>query len=218
MTSNNFFLKRTFDLSLALPGITLVSPLILVLWVISSIETNENGMFVQSRVGRNGNIFRIFKIRTMRSNTNIQTSVTTSTDNRISKFGKVMRRWKLDELPQLWNVVIGKMSFVGPRPDVPGFADKLVGDDREVLKMTPGITGLATIYYHNEEMLLASVESPEEYNKNVIWPNKVKLNRLYYANYSVFLDLRIIWYTLTKKGSFDSYFQDCTLIKGTNQF
>ena len=122
--------------------------------------------------------------------------VTTKYDSRITPIGKFLRRFKLDELPQLWNVFIGKMSFVGPRPDVEGYADKLEGDAKLILELRPGITGPATIYFRNEEELLANVENPQEYNDTVIWPEKVKLNLEYLDNWSFWKDVGYILVTL----------------------
>jgi lipopolysaccharide/colanic/teichoic acid biosynthesis glycosyltransferase len=123
-------------------------------------------------------------------------SVSVAGDARITPLGEKLRRYKLDELPELWNVLIGDMSFVGPRPDVPGYADALTGDDREVLKLRPGITGPASLKYRNEEELLAKVEDPQRYNDEVIFPDKVRLNRYYLHHYSFWMDLKMIFATV----------------------
>lgn len=123
-------------------------------------------------------------------------SITTAADSRITLIGKLLRKFKLDELPQLWNVFTGKMSFVGPRPDVPGYADKLEGSDRKILELRPGITGPASIYFRNEEELLAGVENPKEYNDAVIWPRKVQLNLEYLDNWGFWKDIGYILVTL----------------------
>jgi lipopolysaccharide/colanic/teichoic acid biosynthesis glycosyltransferase len=161
------------------------------------MDTRSNGMFAQKRIGLFGKMFVIYKIKTMRSLPDTNTTVTTQNDRRITKAGAFFRRTKIDELPQLWNVLVGDMSFVGPRPDVPGFADKLEGGDRVVLSMRPGITGPASLKYRNEEMILAQQSDPEEYNKNVIWPDKVKINKAYVANWSLKNDIIILAKTVT---------------------
>ncbi len=132
----------------------------------------------------------------MRQRAHIRTSVTAANDPRITNFGKFLRKTKLDELPQLFNVLKGDMSLVGPRPDVPGFADKLQGENRKILALKPGITGLATIAFKNEEELLAEQENPEQYNREIIWPEKVRLNKKYIEQYSFLLDLKILWKTV----------------------
>ena len=132
----------------------------------------------------------------MRSSDTVSTVVTTSTDPRITPLGRFWRRTKIDELPQLFNVLIGNMSFVGPRPDVPGFADLLEGEDRVILSVRPGITGPATLKYRNEESLLASVDDPEAYNREVIFPDKVRINREYIENWSFWRDMRYIFTTI----------------------
>jgi lipopolysaccharide/colanic/teichoic acid biosynthesis glycosyltransferase len=125
-------------------------------------------------------------------------TVTTASDQRVTRVGRMMRRAKIDELPQLYNVLLGQMSFVGPRPDVPGFADKLAGEDRVILTMRPGITGPATLKYRNEEEILASVDDPETYNRDVIFPDKVRLNRQYVQNWSFSQDIWFIWRTVSR--------------------
>ena len=126
-------------------------------------------------------------------------TITVQGDMRITKIGKFLRRYKLDELPELWNVFIGDMSFVGPRPDVPGYADKLVGRDRDILKLQPGITGQATLKYVNEEEILAEHDDPIRYNDEVIFPDKVRINLEYYDNQSIWLDIKIIFATIFRK-------------------
>ena len=123
-------------------------------------------------------------------------SITVGNDHRITPIGKFLRRWKLDELPTLWNVLKGDMSFVGPRPDVPGYADKLEGESRRVLEMRPGITGPATLKYANEEQLLAGVDNPIKYNDDVISPDKVRINLDYMNNLSMWTDIKIIFKTI----------------------
>ena len=184
--------KRVFDIVFSLIGLILTWPIILIAWIIASIETKSNGMFIQKRVGKDGKLFNIYKIKTMRKIDNIDTTITSSNDIRITKSGKFFRKYKIDELPQLWNVLIGDMSFVGPRPDVPGYADKLEGDDKIILSVRPGITGPASLKYKNEEEILAQQEDPKWYNDNIIWPDKVKINKDYIKNWSLLKDIKYI--------------------------
>ena len=194
-------LKRGFDLLVSFSGLLLLSWLIGITYLIASIDTKANGFFLQSRVGKNGKYFNVIKIKTMRPVTGINTTVTRDGDPRITKLGFLIRKYKLDELPQLINVFFGQMSLVGPRPDVPGFADKLTGDDRIILTIRPGITGPATLAYRDEEKLLAEQDDPETYNKKIIYPEKVKINREYIENYSFFRDIVIIYKTIFNTGN-----------------
>jgi len=192
MTLLDKFFKRVFDLLLSLLGALFSLPIILVAWIVAALETRSNGFFIQQRVGKDGKLFNIIKIKTMKKIKGADTSITASNDRRITKSGAFFRNTKIDELPQLWNVFLGQMSFVGPRPDVLGFADLLQGDDRLVLSIRPGITGPASLYFKKEEELLATVDNPEEYNKEVLFPKKVLINLEYIRNYSVFMDFRYI--------------------------
>ena len=194
MNKKDKLIKRTFDFFFSFVGLLLTWPIILIAWIITSIETKSNGMFSQIRVGENGKLFKIYKIKTMKDKKG--TTITTANDDRITKSGKFFRKYKIDELPQLWNVLIGDMSFVGPRPDVPGYADKLQGEDRIILSIKPGITGHASIKYKNEEEILASVKNPKEYNDKVIWPDKVKINKGYIKNWSLKKDIEYIIKTI----------------------
>jgi lipopolysaccharide/colanic/teichoic acid biosynthesis glycosyltransferase len=162
----------------------------------ASIDTRSNGFFIQKRVGRHGKIFRVVKMKTMRPIASFETTVTRRGDPRITPLGAFFRRTKIDELPQLWNVLLGDMSFVGPRPDVPGFADKLQGEERAMLSIRPGITGPATLKYRNEEALLAAHADPETYNHDVIWPDKVQMNLDYIRNWSLRNDIQYIIQTV----------------------
>ena len=155
-------------------------------------------LFRQQRVGREGRLFTLVKFRTMLVNHG-GNSVSVAGESRITPLGSVLRRWKLDELPELWNVLLGDMSFVGPRPDVPGYADTLTGEDREILQLRPGITGPASMKYRNEEVILSAVENPQKYNDEVIFPDKVRINRLYLHDHSFFLDLKMIVATVLGK-------------------
>lgn len=190
------FAKRGFDLLGAAFGLVFTLWIILPAWLLASLDTRKNGFFTQDRVGRDGRVFRVIKIRTMRDVPGMDTTVTTGTDRRITRLGRLWRKTKIDELPQLINVLKGDMSFVGPRPDVPGYADRLEGEDRIVLSVRPGITGPATLKYRNEENLLAEQENPRQYNDEVLWPDKVRLNREYVRNWSFGTDFRYIWKTI----------------------
>lgn len=189
-------LKRGFDVIASSVGLIVLCPLILVGWIAATISTGANGFFLQRRVGRHGRLFPLLKLRSMRNVQNMDTTVTAAGDVRVTPVGRVLRKVKLDELPQLINVLLGHMSLVGPRPDVPGFADTLEGEDRVILSLRPGITGPASIAFRNEEELLATADDPEAYNRDVIWPEKVRLNRAYVANYSFAADLKCIWQTV----------------------
>lgn len=189
-------IKRMFDLIFSFIGLIITGPIIAVAWVLATLDTGRNGFFLQSRVGRFGKSFKIVKIRTMRTDSVLNTTVTTSTDRRITRVGRILRKTKIDELPQLINVLIGDMSFVGPRPDVAGFADVLEGDDRVVLSVRPGITGPAALAYRNEEEILSLQEDPELYNREVIFPEKVRINREYIKKYSFLNDIKYIFLTL----------------------
>ena len=192
----NRFFKRSIDFSGAFIGLGLVLWIILISYILASIDTRTNGLFFQKRVGRNGKIFSFVKIRTMRSDSLFKTNVTTDRDPRITTLGRFLRKTKLDELPQLFHVLLGQMSFVGPRPDVPGFADQLQGDDRIILNVRPGMTGPATLKYRNEEKLLSRYKNPEQYNKEVIFPDKLRINREYVENYKFYKDIKYILQTI----------------------
>lgn len=196
LTRRQAVVKRAFDVVVSLLGLFLVWPFILIGWIAATISTRTNGFFVQRRIGLHGETFSLIKLRSMRKIAGIETSVTADNDVRITRTGRILRKLKLDELPQLVNVFLGQMSIVGPRPDVPGFADQLQGDDRIVLSVRPGITGPASIAFRHEEDLLAAVEDPEAYNRDVIWPEKVRLNRHYIENYNLTADFVSIWQTL----------------------
>jgi lipopolysaccharide/colanic/teichoic acid biosynthesis glycosyltransferase len=189
-------LKRGFDFLGAALVLSFTLWIILPAWVLATLDTRKNGFFMQKRVGRNGRIFQVIKIRTMREVPGMDTTVTTGADRRITGLGRFWRKTKIDELPQLINVLKGDMSFVGPRPDVPGYADKLEGEDRIVLSVRPGITGPATLKYRDEEALLAGQKDPERYNNEVIWPDKVRINKEYIKSYSFKNDLVYIAKTI----------------------
>ncbi|MEE2001483.1 sugar transferase [Alkalimonas sp. MEB108] len=196
MTLWQAVIKRSLDLLLALLGLLLLGWLLLLCWLIASIETRSNGMFAQQRIGRFGRPFRVYKIKTMFDASSERSSITAQCQQAITRSGRLFRRLKLDELPQLWNVLWGQMSFVGPRPDVPGYADCLKGEERLILQLRPGITGPASIKYCNEEALLAAASDAKAFNDGVIWPDKVRINLAYYHHYSVWRDLGYLLATL----------------------
>ncbi len=188
ITKSQIKLKRGFDILLALILIPIVIfPLIFFL-VIATIETKQSGLFKQKRVGQYGNVFNIYKIRTLKKGKHELGQL----DTYAAPFGKFLRVYKLDELPQLFNVLFGDMSFVGPRPDIIGFADELEGEDKIILKIKPGVTGPATIKYKDEETILALQNDPENYNRTIIWADKVEINKKYVKNWSFYLDLKYI--------------------------
>jgi lipopolysaccharide/colanic/teichoic acid biosynthesis glycosyltransferase len=189
LSARQAFAKRVFDLVVGGVILVLTSPLMLLGWVVATVETRRNGLFRQVRIGRDGMPFEVLKLRTMRPVDGVSTTVTTQHDVRITRSGRWLRRLKIDELPQLVNVLRGEMSLVGPRPDVPGFADRLDGGDRVILTVRPGITGPAALAYRHEEAILARVPDPERHNREVIWPDKVRLNREYVEHYRLRTDL-----------------------------
>ncbi len=195
------WLKFIFDRVVAFIGLIVLSPVFLLVALLIRIKMpGAPVIFTQKRVGRNARLFTIYKFRTMSVNDpHNSTSITVAGDSRITPLGAKLRKYKMDELPELWNVLKGDMSFVGPRPDVPGYADALTGEDRKVLGLRPGITGPATMKYRNEEAILASVPDPVKYNDEVIFPDKVRLNRYYLDHYSFIMDIKMIVATVTGK-------------------
>lgn len=211
-------LKWIFDRVVALIGLLVLWPVLLIVAILVKVKMPGGpAFFVQMRVGKGGKLFKCHKFRTMTVKHNGST-VSVAGDSRITPLGAKLRHWKLDELPGLWDVLVGNMSFVGPRPDVPGYADKLVGDDRDVLKLRPGITGPATLKYRLEDEYLANARklvsdlnvnldlnsmSDQEvavwYNDNVIYPDKVRLNCYYYRHYSFIKDIQMILCTVLGK-------------------
>ncbi len=188
--------KRSFDFVCSAIALTLVGWLILLAYILAAFDTGKSGFFRHQRVGKGGRLFKVIKIRTMRDLPGLSSTVTKAGDPRITRLGRFFRRTKMDELPQLINILVGDMSFVGPRPDVPGFADRLIGADRIILSVRPGITGPATLKYHNEEEILSRQEDAEKYNDEVIYPDKIKLNREYVENWSFWRDLKYIAQTV----------------------
>lgn len=205
-----FLFKWIFDRVVALFGLLFLWPVLLVVAIMVKVKMPGGpAFFVQKRVGKGGKTFPCHKFRSMTVSHNGST-VSVAGDSRITAFGTTLRHYKLDELPGLWDVLIGNMSFVGPRPDVPGYADKLTGDDRDVLKLRPGITGPATLKYRLEDEMIREYvakkqaqgdnrpmqEIATEYNDNVIYPDKVRLNCYYYRNYSFIKDVEMIFATV----------------------
>ena len=206
-------LKWIFDRLVSFIGLCFLWPILLVVAILVKVKMPDGpAFFVQKRVGRGGKLFNCHKFRTMTVKHNGST-VSVAGDNRITSLGTTLRHYKLDELPGLWDVLIGNMSFVGPRPDVPGYADKLEGDDRIVLKLRPGITGPATLKYRLEDEMISDYvtakqeggdhrsiqEIAEEYNDKVIYPDKVRINKYYYEHYSFIKDIQMIFCTVLGK-------------------
>jgi len=181
-------IKRLFDIVLCVILIPILVIPIIIIVTISTIDTNMWGVFTQKRVGKRAKLFNIYKVRTLKNEPHRLGHL----DKSATKFGKWLRKYKLDELPQLFNVLKGDMSFVGPRPDIQGFADELEGEDRIILTIRPGVTGPATIKYKDEEVLLALQDDPEKYNRTIIWRDKVEINKKYIKNWSFYLDLKFI--------------------------
>jgi lipopolysaccharide/colanic/teichoic acid biosynthesis glycosyltransferase len=193
------YIKILFDRLISFLGLLFLFPLLLIVAVLIKIfMPNGPIIFKQKRIGQFGKIFTMYKFRTMNVN-HSGSSVSIKGESRITPLGEKLRKYKIDELLGLWNILKGDMSFVGPRPDVPGFADKLIGNDRKILEMKPGLTGPASLKYANEEEILASQEDPIKYNAEVIWPDKIRINLKYYEKRNFLLDLKIIVYTLFKK-------------------
>ena len=193
LTRNQQIIKRFFDLSFSILILVFVIVPMILLLVIASIDFGRNGLFKQDRIGRYGLPFALYKIRSLKGSNHKDVIAVKSNE---SKFGTWLRNTKLDELPQLFNVLKGDMSLVGPRPDVAGYADCLVGDDRIVLSVKPGITGPATIKYKNEDNLLVQQSDPKNYNDTVIWPDKVLINKNYVRNWSLQTDIRCLFASL----------------------
>ncbi len=181
--------KRLFDIIVAFVFLLLFWWVLLLVWVVAAISSSTNGLFFQERVGQYGKIFRIYKFRSMKD---------TPEGPKPTVTGGFLRKSKLDELPQVFNILSGSMSLVGPRPDIQGYYDRLKGDDRKLLLLKPGITGPASIKYRNEEELLSKQDNSEKYNNDVIFPDKVKINRNYQEKMSFAQDIKIILKTIYK--------------------
>ena len=192
-------LKSIFDRTASFFGLVFLFPVLIVVGIL--IRTKMPGgpiIFKQRRVGQHGQLFTMYKFRSMTVG-HSGSSVSVKGESRITPLGAKLRKYKLDELPELWNVLIGDMSLVGPRPDVPGYADKLEGENRRMLLLKPGITGPASLKYRNEEEILAEQENPQKYNDAVLFPDKVQINIEYLDNWSFWNDIKIIIYTVLGK-------------------
>ncbi|MGH1384905.1 sugar transferase [Kordia sp.] len=179
--------KRIFDIVLSFTLLVILLVPMCILWFITTIAIGSNGIFLQTRIGQHGKSFTMYKYKTLFADR-----------RKISKWGAFLRKTKIDEVPQLLNIFIGEMSFVGPRPDLPGYYDLLEGENRKILKLKPGITSEAALKYINEEQLLASKEHPKQYNDEVIYPDKIKMNLYYYHTRSFLVDLKILLKTVQK--------------------
>lgn len=198
MSRTDHVLKRLFDVIFSAVGILFLWPVILFCWLVAAIETLSNGFFIHQRVGQHGNLIRVFKIRTMYVSKGARSPIASQNTASVTLSGALFRKYKLDELPQLFNVLTGSMSFVGPRPDVPGYADQLQGEDRIILQVRPGITGPASLKYQNEERLLSAAADPVWYNDVIIWPDKVRINKAYVTHYSLLNDVKYILQTFLR--------------------
>lgn len=193
----NRYLKFIFDRIASFIGLIFFMPFIIIISFSIILFDGFPVFFIQKRVGRKGKLFKMIKFRTMKKNDETNT-VSIKGDKRITKIGAFLRKYKLDELPELLNIFIGQMSFVGPRPDVPGYADLLEGETRKILELRPGLTGPATLKYYNEEEILSKQENPNLYNDQVIFPDKVKINLEYFYNNTLLIDIKIIFATIFK--------------------
>lgn len=191
-------MKRCFDIIASFFGLILLSPVLFFIALLIKLNKSVPVLFRQKRTGRYGKPFIMYKFRTMIINHEGNT-VSVKGDSRITAFGAVLRKYKLDELPELWNVLKGDMSFVGPRPDMPEYTNRLIGDEKLILELRPGITGPATVKYSDEEELLATKPNPQKFNDEVLWPDKVRINLYYYRNRSFMGDLIIIFRTLIRR-------------------
>ncbi|AFL96316.1 sugar transferase [Ornithobacterium rhinotracheale] len=186
--------KKIFDYVFAIILLIILAIPMLLIWIIASIDTQQNGIFTQKRVGQNAKLFTIYKFRSLKGT--YTNSVTTEKSHKITHFGRFLIKTKLDETPQLINILNGTMSFVGPRPDVQGYADVLKGEDRIILKVKPGITGPAQLAYKNENEILNQVSDPIKYNDEVLWSDKVKINKKYVKNWNFKNDILYLLKTI----------------------
>lgn len=191
-------MKRSFDVISAFMALLLLMPLLLLVSLLIKLTMPGPVLFRQTRIGFGGRPFTIYKFRSMKVNRS-KVSITLSSDNRITPLGRFLRRSKIDELPQLWNILRGDMSVVGPRPDVPGYSDKLQGSDQLLWTVRPGLTGLDSINYPDEEIILDQQPDPQKYYDEVLWPDKVRLNLAYIKNRSFWMDIAIILFTVVRK-------------------
>jgi len=178
-------MKRTFDVFFAVTALLITGWFLVLCYLIATVETQSNGLFLQKRVGQYGKLFTIYKLKTIHPKTGL-----------VTIFGRFFRRYKIDELPQFFNVLLGTMSVVGPRPDIEGYYDRLQGESRKILELKPGLTSEASIKYYNEDQLLEQQSNPLIYNDTVLFPDKVKMNLEYYYHHNLVVDLKIIFNTI----------------------
>lgn len=190
LTKGQHIQKRIFDVLLAILLLPFLLIPMLILWLLASISTGMNGWFSQTRIGRHGKPFKVYKLRSLKGRNHQSVTEMKAAE---TSFGRWLRKTKLDELPQLFNVLLGTMSWVGPRPDIPGYADRLEGEDRILLQLLPGVTGPATLKYKHEDQLLLQQQDPNVYNDTVIWPDKVAINKRYLEDWSLNKDVRYLW-------------------------
>ena len=199
MSNINQGVKRIFDFIVSLFGVIIISPILLIVAIAIKIDSKGNVLFLQKRVGKKGKPFYIYKFRTMVTDAEkLGKQITVGKDNRITKVGDFLRRYKIDELPQLFNVIKGDMSLVGPRPEVPRYVELYTEEERMVLEVRPGITDLASLRYKDENDILGKVENPEEYYINVIMKDKLKLNLEYIEKSNILFDISLIFKTIIK--------------------
>ena len=177
--------KRFIDILISVSILFLFFWVLLLAWLVAVFDTRTNGIFTQIRVGQYGERFKIYKLRTIQVSPNLE-------ESQISRLGQLLRNYKVDELPQLINVLRGEMSIVGPRPDIEGYYDLLEGEDRKILELKPGLTSLASLKYYNEDVLLQKQVDPLVYNDEVLFPDKIKMNLEYYYHQNFYSDLKII--------------------------
>lgn len=192
------FLKRLFDIVASFCGIVILFPLIVIVSILIKLTSKGSVLFKQVRVTKNGRLFKIYKFRTMRENSEGNKQITVGNDSRITGIGHVLRKTKLDELPQLFNVLKGEMSLVGPRPEVPKYVELYTKEQREILKVSAGITDYASIYFSNESELLGEAENPEEFYIKKIMPYKIELNKKYIKEIGIVTDIKLIILTILK--------------------
>lgn len=191
-------MKRLFDLVLSICGILFLLPFFIIVSILIKLDSDGDIIFKQTRVTKDGREFKIFKFRTMRSDTEKQGQITVGADKRITSIGKFLRKTKLDEFPQLFNIVMGDMSFVGPRPEVPKYVAMYTQEQREILKVRAGITDYASIYFSNESEILGGQKEPEKFYIEKIMPYKIKLNKKYIKEAGLLTDIKIIFLTIFK--------------------
>jgi len=198
-------IKRIFDIVFSFVGLIILIPVFGVISIMLKLKMRGPVFFKQKRVGQYGKLFLMYKFRTMKVSHGGNT-ISVKGESRITPFGAVLRKYKLDELPEFFNILKGDMSLVGPRPDVPGYADMLTGEDRKILNLKPGLTGPASMKYSNEEELLANQPDPKQYNDTVIYPDKVRINFNYLQHRNLLLDFKIILFTVLGKKLVEPYF------------